>query len=92
MQPAASLSPAAKAKAEALARAAEAHGARRRESEAANLRRFGENVRDLRAHGQVTDHGAVMTAADGSPALLIKFRDAGSAEAARDAIFGAWPE
>lgn len=92
MQPAASLTPAAKARIHAEMMAREATAAQRRASEAANLRRFGENVRDLRAHGQVTDHGAVMTAADGSPALLIKFRDAKSAEAARDAIFGAWPE
>ncbi len=92
MQPAASLTPAARARIAAEERAAQARGEKRRESEAANLRRFGENVRDLRAFGQVMDHGQVTTGADGSAALLIQFRDAGAAEAARDAIFGAWPE
>ncbi len=92
MQPAAPLSHAAKARLAAEQRAAEAKGAKIRESEAANLRRFGETVRDLRAFGQVTDHGQVAQGADGSAALTLQFRDAGAAEAARNAIFGAWPE
>lgn len=88
----ASLAQARKAREYAQHRAAEVSAEQRRASEAANLRRFGENIRDLRAFGQVTDHGHVTAGADGSAALTIKFRDAGAAEAARDAIFGAWPE
>lgn len=91
MSSAAVLSPAAKAKLDALQRAKEASAAQRQTSEAANLRRFGENVRDLRAFGQA-GRWEETTAADGSPALLIKFRDAATAQAASDAIFGAWPE
>lgn len=92
MQPAASLSPAAKAKAEAQARAAASRDEHRRASEAANLRRFGETVRDLRAFGQVVNRGERETAADGSAVLILQFRDAKAADMAGDAIWGAWPE
>jgi hypothetical protein len=88
----ASLNQARKAREYAQGRAAEATGEKLRSSEAANVRRFGEGVRDLRAFGQVTDHGVVTTTADGSPALLIKFRDPATAQAAGDAIYGAWGE
>lgn len=89
---AASLTQARKAREYAQGRAAEVNADQRRSSEAANLRRFGENVRDLRAFAPVVEHGERITAADGSPALLIKFRDAATADAAGNAIFGAWPE
>jgi hypothetical protein len=88
MQPAASLSHAVKARIAAEQRAAEAKGEQLRASEAANLRRFGENVRDLRAFGQA-GRWELATAPDGAPALLIKFRDEATAKAADAAIYGA---
>jgi hypothetical protein len=77
---------------QAEARAAEAKGEQRRQSEAANLNRFGTAIRDLKAFAQVGRH-RVTKAADGKPAtLIIDLRDDTTAEAVDGAIYGAWQE
>jgi hypothetical protein len=80
-----------RAQVEAEQRAAETKVEKRRESEAANLNRFGSAFRDLRAFAQAGRH-RIQKAADGGPVLIIELRDDETADAVDGALYGAWQE